>query len=115
MMHPDHGRDLGQLLDHLVPDLPAPADRLTEVGRRVRRRRTRRILLVAVSVTLVLLSVPTLVVAAGRHRTAEPPAGPPRPGAGTCPARPPNFPAVNGSLPASAPGKLAPTGAVRAV
>ncbi|WP_327000382.1 hypothetical protein OHA72_35330 [Dactylosporangium sp. NBC_01737] len=40
MTQPDHGgRDIGRLLDALVPELAAPPDRLAAVGRRVRRRR----------------------------------------------------------------------------
>ncbi len=114
MTHPDDSHELGRLLDHLVPDLPAPADRIGAVGRRVRRRRIRQILLVAACVTLILVSVPTLV-AASHRRSVEPPVGPPRPSTAACPARLPTFPFGDGSLPASAPGVLAPSGAVRAV
>lgn len=126
MTHPDNGPEVGRLLGSVVPDLPAPPDRLAAVGGRVRRRRVRQIMLAAACVTLVLLGTAALVVAerpatlgrpAGPQQSdgPHPSDGPQRPDAGSCPAQLPSFPDVNGELPRSAAGDLAPAGAVRAV
>jgi hypothetical protein len=114
------GTGIGRLLDDLVPDLPARPDRLAAVQRGVRRRRRRLVAVAAAATALVLLGVPALL----STRRASPP-GPPvgfasgsppqRPDAGTCPARPPLFPVLDGGMPTTAPGQLAPHGAVRAV
>jgi hypothetical protein len=120
MTHPDgDGRAVGRLLAALVPDLAAPPDRLAAVGRRVRRRRRRTSLLAAALVAAVLLGG-SAVLAANRP-AAEVPAvprptgGPLPPGADDCPPDPPLFDASNDALPSTAPGDVAPPGAVRAV
>ncbi|WP_432972393.1 hypothetical protein [Dactylosporangium sp. CA-233914] len=113
MTHPDGGRDIGRILDTLVPDLAAPPDRLAAVGRRVRRRQLRTDVLAAACVVLVLLG--GAVAVANAHPDTSETAGPQRPVAGDCPATPPQFPYGNGELPSTAPGDLAPPGAVRAV
>ncbi|WP_432827152.1 hypothetical protein [Dactylosporangium sp. CA-092794] len=113
MTHPDGGRDIGRLLEALVPELAAPPDRLAAVGRRVRRRRLRAGVLAAACVALVLLGG-VVAVAAGRPDTNGT-AGPQRPVAGDCPATPPRFEYAKSDLPSTAPGDLAPHGAVRAV
>lgn len=112
MTHPDDGRDVGRLLGTLVPDLPAPPDRLAAVGRRVRRRRLRAVALAAAAVAVLLLggaiavaARPSPDIAGDRRLPADAP----------CPATPPEFPYGDGALPSSAPGELAPPGAVRAV
>ncbi|GAA4261921.1 hypothetical protein [Dactylosporangium darangshiense] len=113
MTHPDGGRDIGTLLKTLVPELAAPPDRLAAVGRRVRRRRLRAGLLAAGCVAVVLLGGAVAVATA--HPDTNETAGPQRPVAGDCPAMPPRFESGNGALPSTAPGDLAPPGAVRAV
>ncbi|MEV4513931.1 hypothetical protein AB0K00_33860 [Dactylosporangium sp. NPDC049525] len=122
MTHPDgDGRDIGRLLDALVPDLATPPDRLAAVGRRVRRRRVLTGALTAAAVALILTGG-AAVVATTRpdaHEIAGPDttgtAGPNRPEAGDCPAAPPLFEGGNWALPSTAPGDVAPPGAVRAV
>src|SRR5262245_11782988 len=92
-------------------------DRLATVERSVRRRRWRFSALAGLAVAcaaLVLLGVPALLPVAGPGSPAQP-SGPHRPGPGTCPAVLAEFPRFNGSLPRTAPGPLAPPGAVRAV
>ncbi|MFI5916697.1 hypothetical protein [Dactylosporangium sp. NPDC051541] len=119
MTQPDGGRDLGRLLDTLVPDLAAPPDRLAAIGHRVRRRQRRTGLLAAACVALVLLG--GAVAAAATRPAPGPPAdpapsastAPQHPGAGDCPAAPPDFNFVD--KPPTAPGDLAPPGAVRVV
>lgn len=113
MTHPDGGRDIGRLLDTLVPELAAPPDRLAAVGRRVRRRQLRAGVLAAACVALVLLGG-AVTVATARSDTNRL-AGPQRPVAGDCPVMPPRFALGNTALPSTAPGDLAPSGAVRAV
>ncbi|GAA3455284.1 hypothetical protein [Dactylosporangium matsuzakiense] len=114
MTQADDGRDIGRMLDAAVPELAAPPDRLAAVGRRVRRRQ-RRAGLAAACVVLVLVGG-AVAFATGHAQPERPerfvPAGPP---AGDCPARPPVLPYGDGALPDSAPGDLAPAGAVRAV
>ncbi len=133
MTHPDHGRDVGLLLNALVPELPVPPDRLAAVERRIRRRRVRLAVLAAACVALVLIGVPVLI-ARGPGHPLDPPGGPRRPDAGNCLALiPPSpedngsspavaiappvvpFPEDSGSPPATAPGALVPVGAVRAI
>jgi hypothetical protein len=116
MTDPD-GRNIGRLLDTLVPDLPERPDRLAAIERSVRRRRRWQVStlagLAAACVALVLLGMPALL--SSRPTRQGLPAGPHQgPGRGTCPAQLPTFPRNNGGLPMTAPGVLAPLGAVRA-
>jgi hypothetical protein len=113
MTHPDGGREIGRLLDGLVPELAVPAERLAAVGRRVRRRQLRTSVLAAACVAFVLLSG-AIAFATARPDTNRA-AGPQPPVAGDCPAMPPRFASENGDLPSTGPGDLAPFGAVRAV
>ncbi|MFG2039549.1 hypothetical protein [Dactylosporangium sp. NPDC048998] len=114
MTHPDGGREIGRLLDRLVPELAAPPDRLPAVGRRVRRRQLRASALAAACVAVVLLGGAVAIATARPDTNGT--AGPQRPVAGDCPAMPPQFASAgNSGLPSTAPGNLAPSGAVRAV
>jgi hypothetical protein len=82
------------------------------------RPRPRRRLTVLAGICVALVLVGTLNVAGidgAGSPTDQQSSGVQRPDAGKCPAHLPEFPQVNGGLPASAPGVLAPAGAVRAV
>jgi len=113
MTHPDDGREIGRLLDGLVPELAVPPERLAAVGRRVRRRQVRASALTAAFVAFVLLGAAVAVATARTDTNGT--AGPQRPVAGDCPATPPRFAFGNDALPSTAPGDLTKSGAVRAV
>src|SRR5687768_8158884 len=109
MAQDDDGRRIGRLIDTLAPDLPSPPDRIAAIGRRVRRRRT-----VAAAAAAACLALALVVPVGLRYRVdadGPPPAAPEV----VCPPEVPAFGGSNGSLPTSAPGDLAPPGAVRAV
>jgi hypothetical protein len=117
--------DIRRLLAEAVPALPAPADRLAEVGARVHRRRRRVIAgsgAAAAAAVALALGVPNLVLDAARSGppsaastpTAAVPPPSPTPGddtpAGRCPKPGPS----RGSVPSrDKPGPLVPTGAVK--
>jgi hypothetical protein len=126
MAHTD-GREIGRLLDTLVPPLPEPPDRLAGIGRRARRQRRWIAGMAAAGVVIVLLGSwslvqlrPSRIGVAGQSASAEPPEpvgppGPAGPGAGACPSSLPRFESDNFGLPTSGPGVLAPEGATRAI
>jgi hypothetical protein len=91
----------------------AVRETLAEGGRRGRRPQRGLNVLAGGCVALVLAGALGLVGTGGDPRPRS--SGVQTPDAGSCPAQLAKFPAVNGGLPASAPGELAPGGAVRAV
>jgi hypothetical protein len=127
MVHNTDGREIGRLLDTLVPPLPEPPDRLAGIGRRARRQRRGIVAMAVAGVVIVLLGSwslgqlrPTGIGVGGPSTSVESPepVGPPGqagPDAGDCPSSLPRFDASNDGLPASGPGVLVPEGATRAI
>ncbi len=104
------GDRIGRLLDTLVPELPAHPERLAAIERGVRRRRQRRLAVLAgACAALVLLGAPAVLVPRSSDPVSEHGSI-----AGDCPPEPPTFSRSNDGLPATGPGVLAPPGAVRA-
>ena len=111
------GAALGRILRAAVPELRGPEDRMSEVARRLRRKRKNATLAAvsaAVVVTALLVSLPQILVSAtGPGRTGAAPSvevSPPTLGPDGCPVGPPSDVSPN-----DIPGPFVPTGATSVI